>query len=203
MEDSSDSSEDEDKLEGTDKSRSRDKKIRKVDISNPLSTFEKQTRQKKHHFIPSKFIKEKWLGLRGMDEKGKFIQVEDAKTDTWKNVAKSDRLVKKYAGDAFANTRLDDGLHAIVDKDSTTEEKELAKQQKTVGAIAHLTLQAMEGYTVLYSKISEMVMTGIGQPKAINPEWTGEDDTVHSQYIYSEWQNQYYEYFQLTKYDPS
>ena len=76
-------------MEGTDKSRSRDKKIRKVDTSNPLSTFEKQTRQRKQHFIPSKFIK-KWLGLRGMDDKGKFIQEEDAKTDTWKNVAKSD-----------------------------------------------------------------------------------------------------------------
>ena len=33
---------------------------------------------------------------------------------------------------------------SIVDKDATTEEKEWAKQQKTVGAIAHLTLQAME-----------------------------------------------------------
>ena len=69
-----------------------------MDISNPLSTFEKQTHLRKHHFIPSKFIKEKWLGLRGMDEKGKFIQEEDAKTDTWKNVAKSDRLLKKYVG---------------------------------------------------------------------------------------------------------
>ena len=40
VEDSSDSSEDEDKLEGTDKSRSRDKKIKEVDIANLLSTFE-------------------------------------------------------------------------------------------------------------------------------------------------------------------
>ena len=183
-------------MEGTDKSRSRDKKIRKVDTSNPLSTFEKQTRQRKQHFVPSKFIKEKWLGLRGMDEDGKFIQEEDAKTDTWKNVAKSDRLVKKFAGDAFADTRLDDGLHAIVDKDTTTEEKEWAKQQKTVGAIAHLTLQAMEGYSGLYRRLDELVIAGIGQPNTDNPEWTGEDDTVHNKYIYSDWQNKYYEYFQ-------
>ena len=174
----------------------RDKKIRKVDVSNPLSTFRKQTRQRKRHFIPSKFIKDEWLGLRGMDEKGKFIQEEDGKTDTWKNVAKPDRLVRKYAGDAFADTRLDDGLHAIVEKDSTTEEKKLAKQQKTVRAIAHLTLQAMESYSVLYNKISDMVRRSIGQPDTINPEWTGEDDTVHSQYIYNKWQNQYYAYFQ-------
>ena len=66
-----------------------------------------------------------------------------------------------------------------------------------MGAIAHLTLQAMESYSALYNKISDMVMTSIGQPNTINPEWTGEEnDTVHSQYIYSEWQNRYYEYFQ-------
>ena len=33
-----------------------------------------------------------------MDGDGKFIQEEDAKTDTWKHMAKSDRLIKKYAG---------------------------------------------------------------------------------------------------------
>ena len=55
-EESSDSSEDEDKLEGTDKGRSREKKIRKVDISNLLSTFEKQTRKRKQHFVPSKLF---------------------------------------------------------------------------------------------------------------------------------------------------
>ena len=98
-----------------------------MDVSNQFSTFEKQTRQRKQHFIPAKFIKEKWLGLRGMDGDGKFIQEEDAK-----HVAKSDRLIKKYAEDAFADTRLVDGLHAIVDKDTTSEEKEWAKQQKTV-----------------------------------------------------------------------
>ena len=67
--------------------------------------------------MPSKFVKDEWLGLRGMDDKGKFIQEEDSRADAWKNVAKSDRLVRKYARDAFADTRLDDGLHAIVAKD--------------------------------------------------------------------------------------
>ena len=96
--------------------------------ANPLSTFRKQTRQRKCYIMPSKFVKDEWLGLRGMDDKGKFIQEEDSRADAWKNVAKSDRLVRKYAGDAFANIRLDDGLHAIVAKDSTSEEKKLAKQ---------------------------------------------------------------------------
>ena len=73
------------------------------------------------------------MGLRGMDDKGKFIQEEDSRADAWANVAKSDRLVRRYAGDAFAETRLDDGFHTIVAKDSTSEEKKMAKQQKTMG----------------------------------------------------------------------
>ena len=68
LEESSDSSGDKGKLERTEKGLSREKKIKKVDITNPLSTFERQTRQRKQHFIPSPFIKEKWMGLRGMDE---------------------------------------------------------------------------------------------------------------------------------------
>ena len=166
-----------------DRSRSRSKKIRKVDVSNPLSTFRKQVRQRKRYLMPSKFVKDEWMGLRGMDDNGKFIQQEDSRADEWKNVAKSDRLVRRYAGDAFADTRLDDGLHAIVDKDSTSEEKKLAKQQKTMGAITHLTLQAIESYSNLYKKVEDMVMWSIGQPNADNPEWTGVDDSVHSKYV--------------------
>ena len=50
-------------------------------------------------------------------------------------MAKSDRLIKKYAGDVFADTRLDEGLHSIVDKDVTAEERiatEFLKQHNTV-----------------------------------------------------------------------
>ena len=105
-----------------------------------------------------------------MNGDGKFITEDDAKTDLLKHVAKSDRLIKKYAGDVFADTRLDDGLHSIVDKEVTTEEKEWARQQKTVGAMAHLTLQAMEGYSVLYKKLTDLFNAGIGQPNTANPE---------------------------------
>ena len=94
--------------------------------------------------MPSKFVRDEWLSLRGMDDKDRFIQEKDSKADAWKSVARSNRLVRKFAGDAFADTRLNDGLHAIVAEDSTSEEKKLAKQQKMVGAITHLTLQAME-----------------------------------------------------------
>ena len=64
----------------------------------------------------------------------------------------------------FADTQLDDGLHSIVDKDVTAEEKELSKQQKTLGAIAHLSLQGMEGYSCLYKRLNDLVLTGIGPP---------------------------------------
>ena len=37
-------------------------------------------------------------------------------SDAWKNVCSSNKLIKKYGGDIFSETRLDDGLHSIVDK---------------------------------------------------------------------------------------
>ena len=119
VEESSDSSGDEDKLEGTEKGLSREKKIKEVDIANPLSTFEKQNRQRKQHFTTSAFVKEKWLYLRDRNGDGKFVTEDDARTDMWKHVAKSDRLLKKYAGDVFTDIQLDEGLHFIVDKDVT------------------------------------------------------------------------------------
>ena len=40
-----------------------------------------------------------------------------------KHVTKSDRLLKKYAGDVFADTQLDEEFHSIVDRDVTAEER--------------------------------------------------------------------------------
>ena len=54
----------------------------------------------------------------------------------------------------------------------------------------------MESYPVLYKKVSDMIMWSIGQPDTVNPEWTGEDDTVHSHFMYIEWQNRYFAHFQ-------
>ena len=54
----------------------------------------------------------------------------------------------------------------------------------------------MESYSVLYKKVSDMIMWSIGQPDTVNQEWTGEDDTVHSYYMYNVWQNRYFAYFQ-------
>ena len=193
---SSDSSEyeddDDDKQEGLDRNKSRAKKIKRVDVSNPLSTFRRQVRQRKKYLIPSKFAKEEWLGLRKMDANGKFIKQEDNKADEWKTVAKSDRLIRHNAGDVFADTRLDEGLHAIVDKDSSSsEEKKLIKHQRTMGAVAHLTLQALENYSTLYEKIKQLVTWCIGKPCAKNSQWTGEEDTVHPEYVDSEAQEWY------------
>ena len=52
-----------------------------------------------------------------------------------KHVTKSDRLLKKYAGDVLTDTQLDEGFHSIVDKDVTAEERiatEFLKQHNTV-----------------------------------------------------------------------
>ena len=92
-----------------DRSRSRSKKIQKVDVSNPLSTFRREVRQRKRYLEPTQFVRNEWMGMRGMDAEGNFINQKDNKTDEWKNVAKSDRLIKRYAGDIFAETRHDDG----------------------------------------------------------------------------------------------
>ena len=182
---SSDSSEEEDKMADDGLGPSRRKKIKKVDTSNPFSTFEKQTRNKKHHYVPSEFMKEKWLQMRGMDDSGQFRFDDESKTDAWKFVAKSDKLVRKYAGEIFGDTKLDDGLHSIVEKGDSQEEKDLAKLQKAFGSMGHLALKAMEGYAGLYKKLEDFVNTGIGPPKDLNPAYTGPADEEHNQFVWS------------------
>ena len=49
-----------------------------------------------------------------------FVTEDDARTDTWKHMAKSDGLLKKYAVDVFTDIQLDEGLHFLADKDVTT-----------------------------------------------------------------------------------
>jgi len=193
---SSDSSDDEDddddRREGLERNKSRAKKIKKVDVSNPLSTFRRQVQQRKKYLIPSNFAKEEWLGLRKMDANGNFIKQEDNKADEWKTVAKSDRLIRRNAGDVFSDTRLDEGLLAIVEKDSSSSEgKKLIKQQRTMGAIAHLTLQALENYSRLYEKTSQLVTWCIGQPCDKNTQWTGAEDTVNPEFVDSQAQEWY------------
>ena len=51
-----------------------------------------------------------------------FLTEDDVRTDMCKHVTKSDRLLKKYAGDVFADTQLDEEFHSIVDRDVTAEE---------------------------------------------------------------------------------
>ena len=47
-----------------------------------------------------------------------------------------------------------------------------------MGAVAHLSLQAMENYSSLYKKVNDLFMWYIGEPSTVNPEWTGEEDTT-------------------------
>ena len=64
-----------------------------------------------------------------------FVTEDDIRTDMCKHVTKSDRLLKKYAGDVFTDTQLDKGSHSIVDKDVTAEERiatDFVKQHNTI-----------------------------------------------------------------------
>ena len=52
-----------------------------------------------------------------------FVTEDDVRTDMGKHVTKYDKLLKKYAGDVFADTQLDEEFHSIVDRDVTAEER--------------------------------------------------------------------------------
>ena len=45
-----------------------------MDVSNPLSTFRKQTSHRKHYIMPSRFVRDEWLSFRGMDDKEKLAK---------------------------------------------------------------------------------------------------------------------------------
>ena len=181
---SSDSS-DEDR---DDNEKKRQKKLKRVDLGNPFSTFQRQTKNKKKYKVPSSFVKSNWLTIRGMDSNGKFATDEDPRPDAWKYVAKSDYLVKKYSGDIFAESKLDDGLHSIVNKGESSADKDLIRSQRVLGSIGHLALNAMESYGSFYHKIIQFVSRNIGDPKDPNPDWK-EGDPMEKQFVYSEYQS--------------
>ena len=66
-----------------------------------ISTFERQTCQRKSCFSPSSFIKEKWLGLRDMDAAGKFVEEDSTKPDACKNASKFDKHQKSMRPDSW------------------------------------------------------------------------------------------------------
>ena len=179
----SDSSEDGKDRDQRDPEAHRKKKLRKVDTSNPFSTFERQTRNKKKYAIPSSFARENWLKMRGMDDSGKFLTERDARPDAWKDVSKSDRLVRRFSGEVFADSKLDDGLHSIVNKHDVPEDKDLVRSQKTFGSIGHLCLTALESFGRIYKTLGEFVSSNLGPPESINPEWTEGSDLP--QLVYS------------------
>ena len=99
------------------------------------------------------------------------------------------------SGEIFADTRLDDGLHSIVETNETTEEKELAKLQKLQGSTAHLSLKAMEGFVSTYDKIKHFLDYWVGRPAKANPDFDKEQEEseTNARYIWSEQQIQMYE----------
>ena len=191
MSESSDEEASEDRL-----GMSRRKKMKAVDTTDPFSTFKKQISNRKSHEVPTTFVRKTWWEMRGMDTSGKFIPEDESKHDEWKLKAKSDRLVRKYSGEALADTKLDDGLYPIVDKFVSQEEKDLIKMQRIMGAMGHLTLKAMEGYSTIYGKLTEFVNVGLGSPELKNPAYQGEQDSINREFIWSDRQEKSYKDFQ-------
>ena len=184
--------EDDDDDVDTERYTSRAKKLKRIDVEDPLSAFAIKTKTRLGHIPASEFAKSNWNTIRGMDPvSGKFLVQDRPKPDDWLKMAKSDRLINKWAGDpAFADTRLDDGLSSVVPKVVSKKETDLIKTQRAIGAIGHMVLSASEGFSKLYAKMGEFVTRNIGSPSFPNPEYDEEtDDGTVPKYIYAEWQN--------------
>lgn len=193
--DESNREEDEDDI---DRGTSRSKKLKRIDVTDPLSAFATKTKTRLGHIPASDFCKSNWNTIRGMDPvSGKFLVQDRPKPDDWLKMAKSDRLINKWSGDpAFADTRLDDGLSSVVPKVVAKEETDLIKTQKAIGAIGHMVLSASEGFFKLYSKMGEFVQRNIGPPSTLNPAYDEHhDDGTVPKYVYAEWQNTAHEEF--------
>ena len=89
------------------------------------------------------------------DAAGKFIEGDSSKPDAWKSASKSDKLIKKYGGDIFSETRLNDGLFAIVDKNEPAKDKDPAKQQRLIFSLTHLASQGVENFSILYQQLKK------------------------------------------------
>ena len=180
---------------------SRSKRLKKVDVGNPLSSFETKTKTKLSHIQASTFCKDKWNVIRGMDVKtGKFLTEDRPGPDDWQKMAKSDRIIKKWSGDpAFSDTKLVDGLASVVvPRKDSKEETQLLNTQRAMGALGHMVLSATEGFSALYKKTEEFVNKIIGAPLDNNPEYVeGEENEMVPKYIFSPSQNSMYEEFLL------
>ena len=197
-----DKSDNEDDSDGSDRDGnsfgSRSKRLKRIDVSNPLSSFDVKTKTKLAHIQASVFCKEKWNTIRGMDViSGKFLTDDRPGPDDWMKMAKSDRIIKKWSGDpAFSDTRLDDGLASVVPKSVSKDETQLLNTQRAMGALGHMVLSATEGFSTLYKKTEEFVNKIIGPPLDLNPEYDEEhDDGSVPKMIFSANQNSQYEEF--------
>ena len=190
---SSDSSQEDDMRSRESKSRA--KKLKRVNPLNPLSTYEHQTHQRKKFLEPSSFVKKEWFKLRGLNQDGRYVTEDDTKQDAWKTHILADKLVKKYGGEVFSDTKVDDGLHSIVESKESNEERELTKLQKLQGSTAHLALYALEGFKSKYERLQNFIDSWVGNPSKANPEFDTNSPQSQSNppYIWSEQQIAMYE----------
>jgi hypothetical protein len=197
-------SDNDEESDGSDRDRdeygSRSKRLKRIDVSNPLSAFDVKTKTKLSHIQASVFCKDKWNTIRGMDVKsGKFLSEDRPGPDDWQKMAKSDRIIKKWSGDpAFGDTRLDDGMASVVPKSVSKDETQLLNTQRAMGALGHMVLSATEGFSNLYKKMGDYVDNIIGPPIDPNPDYDAEhDDGSVPKFIFSGRQTSQYDEFIL------
>ena len=67
------------------------------------------------------------------------------------------------ASRSMEETRLDDGLFSILERNEPANEKDLAKQHRFVGIMVHLALQSVENFTTLYLKLNDFIIGTFGE----------------------------------------
>ena len=97
------------------------KRLKRVNVEDPLSAFPSKTKTKSGHIPASEFTKSQWNSFRRMDPvSGKFLVKNMPGHDDWIKMAKSGRLITKWSGDpAFADTRLVVGHLSVIAKAMT------------------------------------------------------------------------------------
>ena len=63
-----------------------------------------------------------------------------------------------------------------MDKKEPAEEKDLAKQQRLVGSMAHLALQGVGNFSLFYLKLNLFVLRSIVEAVTSNPEYGKDKD---------------------------
>lgn len=125
-----------------------------VDLDDPMSTFGPTLATASGFQSETKFVREQWFNLRGLDETGKYA---DPSSD-WVKQCKASRLIGKFASPNFSSTSVEEALPVPpLGSPIGKMEKELASFQTMFGSIAHISLRAQENFNNIYMEFCAFV----------------------------------------------